>query len=52
MFTEYVGTKLIFKSDKFVNDPGGVIGIQYNSIGASFVYNAGKKNRLNLSNKR
>lgn len=43
MFTEYVGTKLIFKSDKFVNDPGGVIGIQYNSIGASFVYNAGKK---------
>lgn len=43
MFTEHIGSKLVFKSDKFVNDPGGSIGIQYNSIGASVVYNVGKK---------
>ncbi len=43
MFTEHIGSKLVFKSDKFVNDPGGSIGIQYNSIGASLVYNVGKK---------
>lgn len=43
MFSEHLGTKIIFKSDKFVNDPGGNIGIQYNSLGAGLVYNAGKK---------
>lgn len=43
MFSEHLGAKIIFKSDKFVNDPGGVIGIQYNSLGAGLVYNVGKK---------
>ena len=43
MFSEHLGTKIIFKSDKFVNDPGGNIGIQYNSLGAGLVYNVGKK---------
>jgi hypothetical protein len=43
MFSEHLGAKIIYKSDKFVNDPGGNIGIQYNSLGAGVVYNIGKK---------
>ncbi|WP_374539977.1 hypothetical protein [Flavobacterium sp.] len=43
MFTEEFGTKLHFKTDKFVNDPKGAIGIQYNAIGLGLVHNLGKK---------
>ncbi|WP_291274482.1 hypothetical protein [Flavobacterium sp.] len=43
MFTEFVGMKLAYKADKFVNDPKGDIGTQYNSFGLGIIYNAGKK---------
>lgn len=43
MFSEWVGMKLAYKTDKFVNDPKGDIGTQYNSFGLGIIYNAGKK---------
>lgn len=43
MFSEKIGTKIFYKVDTFVNDPGGKIGIIYNTIGSSFVYNIGKQ---------
>ena len=43
MFTEKIGAKVFYKVDSFVNDPGGKIGITYNTIGGSFVYNVGKE---------
>lgn len=43
MFSETIGAKVFYKVDSFVNDPGGKIGITYNTIGGSFVYNVGKE---------
>lgn len=46
MFSEKIGVKLFYKVDKFVNDSVGCVGILYNAIGPSFVYNSGKEIRL------
>lgn len=43
MFSEKIGAKVFYKVDKFVNDPGGSVGITYNTVGTSFVYNLGKE---------
>ncbi len=43
MFSEKIGVKLFYKVDKFVNDSVGCVGILYNAIGPSFVYNSGKE---------
>lgn len=43
MFSETIGTKLTYKLDHFVNDPGGKLGITYNTLAASGVYNLGKQ---------
>ena len=42
MFSEWVGMKLAYKTDKFVNDPKGDIGTQYNHL-VWVCYNVGKK---------
>jgi len=43
MFTEKIGAKVSYKFDHFVNDPGGKLGITYNTISVSGVYNIGKE---------
>lgn len=43
MFSEKIGAKVFYRVDKFVNDPGGSVGITYNTVGTSFVYNLGKE---------
>ncbi len=43
MFTEKIGAKVSYKLDHFVNDPGGEIGITYNTLAVSVVYNIGKQ---------
>lgn len=43
MFTEKIGAKVSYKLDHFVNDPGGEIGITYNTLAVSGVYNIGKQ---------
>lgn len=43
MFTEKIGAKVSYKLDHFVNDPGGEIGITYNTLAISGVYNIGKQ---------
>jgi hypothetical protein len=43
MFTEKIGAKVSYKFDHFVNDPGGKIGITYNTFSVSGVYNIGKE---------
>ena len=43
MFTETIGAKVSYKLDHFVNDPGGDLGITYNTLGVSGVYNIGKQ---------
>lgn len=43
MFSEKIGVKLFYKVDKFVNDSVVCVGILYNAIGPSFVYNSGKE---------
>lgn len=42
MFNEKFGTKLSYKLDHFVNDPGGKVGITYSAISLSGIYNVGK----------
>ncbi len=42
MFSETIGVKISYKTDHFVNDPGGLIGISYNTYSISGVYNFGK----------
>lgn len=48
MFTEKIGAKLFYKTDKFVNDPKGPYGVNYNTFGTSVVYNVGKDLGLNF----
>ena len=43
MFTEKIGAKVSYKLDHFVNDPGGDVGITYNTLAVSGVYNIGKE---------
>jgi len=43
MFTEKIGAKVGYKFDHFVNDPGGDVGITYNTLSVSGVYNIGKE---------
>lgn len=43
MFTEKIGAKVSYKLDHFVNDPGGDVGITYNTLSVSGVYNIGKE---------
>lgn len=43
MFNEKIGAKVSYKIDHFVNDPGGALGITYNTIAVSGVYNLGKQ---------
>lgn len=47
MITEKIGAKVFFKHDRFVNDPGGKIGVNYITIGGSGIYNLGKEIGLN-----
>ena len=42
MFNEKVNAKVFYKIDNFVNDPGGKVGIRYNTFGVSGIYNLGK----------
>ena len=43
MFTEKIGAKVSYKFDHFVNDPGGDVGITYNTLSVSGIYNIGKQ---------
>lgn len=43
MFTEKIGAKVAYKLDHFVNDPGGDVGITYNALSVSGIYNIGKQ---------
>ena len=43
MFNEKIGTKLSYKLDHFVNDPGGKVGITYSAVSLSGIYNVGKQ---------
>lgn len=43
MFTEKIGAKVSYKLDHFVNDPGGDVGITYNALSVSGIYNIGKQ---------
>lgn len=43
MFTETLGAKASYKFDHFVNDPGGDLGIKYNTLSIGAVYNIGKQ---------
>ena len=43
MLNEKIGAKVSYKLDHFVNDPGGKIGITYNTFSVSGIYNIGKE---------
>lgn len=43
MFTETIGAKVTYKFDHFVNDPGGLLGLKYNTLSLGAVYNVGKQ---------
>ena len=43
MFTEKIGAKVSYKFDHFVNDPVGDVGITYNTLSVSGIYNIGKQ---------
>ncbi len=43
MFNEKFGTKVAYKLDHFVNDPGGKVGITYSAIALSGIFNVGKQ---------